>query len=116
MGLTRATICQVRQCIETRKTAKKKGRKRTTSSIDARKEEEPALQDHQGKKGVTSTKLAEKMTANRCFVDRIVREAAVRRCKTESDVLSLGKSWNRGKRGIVERTRAENAHFWAPPP
>ena len=61
-----------------KKNHRKKGRKRTRSDTDARKEEEPARQDHLGQEGVTSMKLAEQMNDDRSFVDRIVREAAVK--------------------------------------
>ena len=51
VGLPRTAICRVRQCTETRKIQKKKRQKRTMGSTDARKEDEPARQDHPGQEG-----------------------------------------------------------------
>ena len=64
-----------------KKNRKKKGRKRMTSNKNARKEEEPACQNLCANNGVTSVKLAGKINADRSFVGRFVREAAVRTYK-----------------------------------
>ena len=74
IGLPRAAIYPVCQCIETRKTAES-GRGAVQMPEKKRNRLVKTIWD---KKGVTSMKLAEKMNADRSFADRIVREAAVK--------------------------------------
>ena len=106
IGLPRAAIYRVCQCIETRKTAERKAESGRGAVQMPEKKRNQLVKTIRDKKGVTSMKLAGKMNADRSFVDRIVREAVVK-TYTRITPPELGQSWNRGKRWIVERTRAE---------
>ena len=76
--LPRAAIYRVCQCIETRKTAERKAESGRRTVQMPEKKRNQLVKTIWDKKGVTSMKLAEKMNADRSFVDRIVREAAVK--------------------------------------
>ena len=69
-------IYRVCQCIEKRKTAKRKAesRQRAVKRPEKRNQLVNAIYD---KEGVTSKKLVANLNVDRFFVDRIVREAAV---------------------------------------
>ena len=108
MGLPRAAIYLVCQCIETRKTTKRKAESKRRAVQIPEKTRSQLVKTIWDKKGVTSMKLAEKMNADRSFVDRIVREAAVRTSRDKRIRRpELRPELKRGKRGIVERTMAE---------
>ena len=77
IGLPRAAIYRVCQCIETRKTAERKTESGRGAVQMPEKKRNQLVKTIWDKKGVTSMKLAEKMNADRSFVDKIVREAAV---------------------------------------
>ena len=76
-GRASDAIYRVCQCIEKRKTAKRKaesGRRAVKMPVKKRNQLVKAILD---KEGVTSKKLAANLNVNRFFVDRIAREAAV---------------------------------------
>ena len=104
IGLPMAAIYRVCQCIETRKTAERKAESGRRTVQMPEKKRNQLVKTIWDKKGVTSMKVAEKMNADRSFV---LRGRLLLGHTREPDVLSLGQSWNRGKIGIVERTRAE---------
>ena len=82
MGLPRATIYWMCQCIETRKatkTGKRDSRRRAVKMPEMKRNQ--LVKTICEKKGVSYMKLAVKMNAERPFVARIVREAAVRTYK-----------------------------------
>ena len=78
IGLPRAAIYQVRQCIDTRKTAARKAESGRRAVQMPEKKRNQLVKTIWDKKGVTSMKLAEKMNADRSLVNRIVWEAAVK--------------------------------------
>ena len=78
IGLPRAAIYRVCQCIETRKTSEIKAKSGRGAVQMTEKKRNQLVKTIWDKKVVTSMKLAEKMNAERSLVDRIVREAAVK--------------------------------------
>ena len=106
----RAAIYRVCQCIETRN-RKKKGRKRTTSSTDARKEEEPARQDHPEQEGSHLNETGWKMNADRSFVDKIVREAAVKTSYTRIRRPEFRPELEQRQKMDCGKDKGRNAHF-----
>ena len=110
MGLPMAAIYRVCQCVETRKPAKRKaerGRqavqipeKRGTSSSRPSRTRRESPQWNGLKRWMLTGPLSTELWGSLLLGHW-----------QESDGLSLGQSWNRGKTGIVERTRGRNAHF-----
>ena len=109
MVMPRDTICRVCQCLEKRKTAKRKAESGRRAVKMPGKKRNQLVQAIYDKEGVTSKKLAAHLNVDRFFVDRIVREAAVMTYRRAIGVLSLAQSWNRGKRGHVKRNRAKTS-------
>ena len=113
MGLPRAAVYRVCQCTETRKTAKRKAESGRQAVQMPQKKRIQLVKTIWDKKKVTSMKLAEKMNADRSFVDRIVREAAVR---------TYMRIWRPEFRPELEQAKerlwkgqGQKCPFWAPP-